>query len=477
MPPRPFLGITVMPEYYQYESIEQVLDNLEQAGATAVTTSPYVMELADEKTGHREPPLDGGAGSVRVLDRPLWGQHELFMRTAPSFVPNSLSYQGLRYQPSKATDLTLREGPIVERFIKAAQGRGLKVYFQIQAAIPPGYRVQFGGPVNDDLPRLPSGKIPQNRVANNGSLASPHILDYQAALISDLCQQYPSIDGIRFDWPEYPPYELDSVFVDFCHHAEAAAERMGIDFASIQRDVAGAYHHLHHNLTSSELVHLLGEDPTNRALDLRSFLNQFPGLLGWVDFKARLVEELLQSFRQAMDEAGGNQMELIAHAFPPPWSHVTGLDFQRASKHCQGICVKLYGMHWAMMLNNYGTQILRENSEITETDLVHTLVHVLDLSNAANYQHLADYRYPPPNQPHPIDAAAQIRKIEAARSQTQDCPLYVLAHSYGPVADVVERIRLALENGADGIWVNRYCYLSDEKLAGIKELLHGVEGK
>src|SRR5512139_3648513 len=81
------LGVTVMPEYIQSEGIGGVLKKLEVAGATAVCTSPYVMEPADEKTGSREPPDDAGAGGVRLLDRPLWGRRELFVRTAPSFAP------------------------------------------------------------------------------------------------------------------------------------------------------------------------------------------------------------------------------------------------------------------------------------------------------------------------------------------------------------------------------------------------------
>ena len=86
---RNFVGITVMPEFVQNEGVQPVLDNLVHlARANAVATSPYVMEPADEKTGSREPPIDAGAGSVRLLDRPLWGRRELFVRTAPAFVPN-----------------------------------------------------------------------------------------------------------------------------------------------------------------------------------------------------------------------------------------------------------------------------------------------------------------------------------------------------------------------------------------------------
>ena len=83
--PERLVGITVLPEFLQVEGVDAVLDNLVmKAGANAVTTSPYVMEAADERTGVREPPDDAGAGGVRLLDRPLWGKRELFVRTRPS---------------------------------------------------------------------------------------------------------------------------------------------------------------------------------------------------------------------------------------------------------------------------------------------------------------------------------------------------------------------------------------------------------
>ena len=83
------VGITVLPEYLQSEGVDGVLDNLvTKAGANAITASPYVMQVTDDAMGSREPPDDAGAGAVRLLDRPLWGKRELFVRTAPSFVPD-----------------------------------------------------------------------------------------------------------------------------------------------------------------------------------------------------------------------------------------------------------------------------------------------------------------------------------------------------------------------------------------------------
>ena len=89
-PKRPQLGVTVMPEWFQCEGIEPVLDRLQALGATALVTSPYLLEIAAPGQGAREPPPDGEAGAVRPLDRPLWGRVETWVRTAPCLV-NDLS--------------------------------------------------------------------------------------------------------------------------------------------------------------------------------------------------------------------------------------------------------------------------------------------------------------------------------------------------------------------------------------------------
>ena len=69
----PALGVTVMPEWFQHEGIEPVLDRLQGSGAARIATSPVCLELVREGEGAREPPADGEAGKVRPLDRPLFG--------------------------------------------------------------------------------------------------------------------------------------------------------------------------------------------------------------------------------------------------------------------------------------------------------------------------------------------------------------------------------------------------------------------
>ena len=327
-----FLGVTVLPEYIQSEGIDGVLDNLvNKVGANAVATSPYLMEEADKQTGNREPPADAGAGSVRLLDRPLFGKREVWVRTAPSFVPDKSLYEGLRYQPAEPTDLTTQQGHLIHDFIRGAHRAGIKVYFQVQAAIPPGYRVQFGGPVEEDRARLPDGRVPPKRLAKNGSLASPEILGYEHALIRDLVKQYPDLDGLRFDWPEYPPYFLDSVFLDFSEHAREAAGRMGFDFGLMRRDVGGFYERLHGALTDEQLAGWAEEDGGRYGL-LR-LLSDHPGIGEFIRFKAALVSDMLAGFRRVMNEAGGEKHGDDSQRLPAALDHPLryGLQARRTS--------------------------------------------------------------------------------------------------------------------------------------------------
>ena len=463
------LGVTVLPEYIQSEGIDGLLDNLTRIGANAVATSPYLMEEADPETGQREPPADANAGNVRLLDRPLFGKREVYVKTAPSFVPDRALYAGMRYQPSEPTDLTRQQGQLLKDFIPAAKSRGIRVYFQVQAAIPPGYRVQFGGPVESDRATLPDGTIPERRLAKNGSLASPHILAYEHALIRDIIRNYPDLDGLRIDWPEYPPYFLDSVFLDFSYHAERAAEELGFPFERMRRDVGNLYSKLHGGLRDSDLEPW-AEDADGGRFHLLRLLSDYPGVAAWLRFKAALVDQMIAGFRRTMNESGGESMELLPNAFPPPWTIVSGMDFRRVAQHSSAISCKLYTMHWPMMLRFYGDQILSANPGLSSSLLARALVRWLDIADDGGLGTVEAYSYPPPDVPHPVGSRAQARKIRQAQREAGDTPVYVLAHGYGPLEDFRRRLEVARDAGVHGYWVNRYAYLSDDKLEVIRDV-------
>jgi hypothetical protein len=426
-------GITVMPEWVQAEGIERVLDNLETAGANAVATSPYVMAPSDDPAAGREPPIDAGAGSVRLLDRDLWGNRELRCVTAPSFVPDRELYRGLRYQPAEPTQLTHAEGPKIEAFIAAAKARGFQVHLQVQAAIPPGYRVQFGGPVPEDQPLLPDGSRHEGRVDKNGSLAAPEIRAYLEALVRDVARAYPMIDALRLDWPEYPPYTLESWLFDFSSHAERAALEKGHDWEGMR--------------AAASRVQL---DP---ALVLREGIGSLDDL---GCFKAELATDLLAAARAMLPSSIG----LVAHAFPPPWNRLSGLDYARVGGVADDIAVKLYTMHWPMMLRSYLATMGR-----LDQGAALTIQRIFDTGEAP----LEALRYPEPLEPHPVSAAAQARKIEAAI--VAGARIHAASHAYGPLEDVVGRAEIAWTAAGRRLWINRYGYLSDAKLAALGRAL------
>ncbi len=179
---------------------------------------------------------------------------------------------------------------------------------------------------------------------------------------------------------------------------------------------------------------------------------------------------MLAGFRKTMNEAGGERMEMLPNAFPPPWTIASGMDYRRVAQHSTAISVKLYTMHWPMILRFYGDQIREANSGLSDRLLARALVSWLDIADDEGLPTLDDYRYPPPDVPHPVGPRAQARKIAQAQRDAGGTPVYALAHGYGPLDDFRQRLRVAHEASPHGLWINRYAYLTDRKLETIGEV-------
>src|SRR5262249_17820489 len=151
------------------------------------------------------------------------------------------------------------------------------------------------------------------------------------------------------------------------------------------------------------------------------------------------------------------------------WNIASGIDFARSGDQVSGFCVKLYTMHWAMMLRFYADQLLAANPGLSDHMLGEVLVRVLDITDDKGLAKATDYHYSEPDEPHPPGRKAVRRKMEQARRDAASTPVYALTHGYGPVDDFRRRLVAAWEASPAGIWVNRYGYLSDEKLRIIGE--------
>ena len=72
--------------------------------------------------------------------------------------------------------------------------------------------------------------------------------------------------------------------------------------------------------------------------------------------------------------------------------------------------------------------------------------------------------YPAPDVPHLAGPDAQIRKVREVVSLAGNTPVYAFAHAYGPIDDFRRRMDIAWHASTGRMVVNRYGYLSDQKL-------------
>ncbi len=461
----PLLGMTVMPEFVQVEGVNRVLDTVAGvAGARAICTTPSVLEPADEATGAREPPADAGAGGVRTLDRALWGKTALYVRSAPSFTPNRALYTGGLYVPPPDQDLTKREGACVGAFLAACKRAGVETQFQLMAAAPPAYRVQWRQALAEDEPLTAFGVPAPGRVDANLSLASPALRQYMAALIQDLVDQYPDLDAFRFDWPEYPPYAPASLLFDFSPHALAFGQRAGFDVEDMRRQIRALS--LDVPAALQLLVDTLGPGGVDEESLARLSLTRF------FDYRAALATDHARFLMETVRQASGGRMKVYLQGFPPPLNRLSGFDLAALDGLGAELGVKLYTMHWPMMQRAYG--------EAIAAAVGMDLLPALDLARralgfaSAPVVSADSVRYPEPDEWHPADDATILAKLKAARVGVTRSPFWALAHGYGPVDDMMRRLAGAFVGAGGRVHMNRYGYLSDEKLQAIGALVRSL---
>jgi len=281
--------------------------------------------------------------------------------------------------------------------------------------------------------------------------------------VRDLFAAYPHVDGIRPDWPEYPCYTFGEVFQDFGPHVEGWAIDHGVKFADVKHALQQFYSDLDGGLTNAALQQVPRYDP------LSTLRKRFPLVDRWLTLKAALSVDCLRHWRQIVTEFGGAGKELSANAFMPRFSDLTGFDFAGAAEICDAVSPKLYTMHWSQMMTFWGEELLRRNAGLDESLLTAALARLMDIDDEPDGKTLADFGYPAPDQPHPIADAPQRRKIEQVLAAVAGkAAVTPLVHGYGPVHDFRRRLRLVTQSAADGVWINRYGYLSDEKLEAIR---------
>jgi hypothetical protein len=465
------LGVTVLADFVLSEGVQPIVDNLVRAGVTAVATNPTVTAPAPEGTGTFQPPADAGS-SPRTFDRKIFGKHALWVQSAPSFEPNPDFYKDSPYGPRTVKPLTAKHGDVIDQFITACRHAGLEVFFQIGAVQPTGMR-------DEDRPRQVDGRVGEVRMADTGSLASPAIREYNRAYVRDMLARYPNVDGFRIDWPEYPCYTMYETLHDFGPHVREWTETQGrceLGFEDIQSGMQRFHARLTGELTDAELESTRGSSIPDAFLQLAG--EDRGAVRSWLDLKAELSVDLVADWRRLLDDIQDG-LHLTAHAFMPPYSDVTGLNFPKVAEHCDAVSPKFYTMHWPLMVQFWSDWLLERNPQLTKNATVISVASWMELGTPDEINERVElYRYPTPDEPHPIPVDAQRKKLKQVRDRLSDTSVEFvpLVHGYGPLPDFEERFNTIWEAEVDGIWLNRYGYLSDAKLDVIGRRYHGRSG-
>ncbi len=458
-----FLGVVVSPEYVVCEGMAQVFENLEGLQADAIAVWPWLIEPVSQKEGARMPDLHLD-GYRRVLGRPLWGKSELFVRSYPAYAPNRVLFAGSRYQPAeRAPDRLDPELPL--RMLAEARQRGMQAHLGIAPLLPPDL-------LPEDRPvRVDGEAVAPPYVAPVACLNNPAARAYAIAAIRDLLANYPGADGLILDWAEFGAYKLEDHFSCFCGHCERAAADAGFDWLLIKADVSAAWDRLH-RLTPELLQEFRVRHEPRVAWD--PVLAEHPGWQEFVHFKAVSVERFFRRVRKTMDQSGFPEAALTARGWCSPWNRSSGFDFQKLSAVCDAVSPKLFTFDHAALPKWAASRLQQWNPDLPERELLGCLLAAMNLPDSNKDRKLADYGIPGPEDEHPTSLGAykeRLQEMTAAVGEQAAC--YPISHPYLPAQQWRDMVALIQDSPVDGMWVNMYGYLSDEKLKILAETWSG----
>lgn len=468
------LGVIVTSAEAQDEGVEAVLDRIARAGATAISPTIGVMAQGKPGDGSREPPGDV-AGQVRVLDRPLWGQRVLYIKSYLPYEPDAALWAETGYAPPPFAPPELRVD-VTRQLIDGARMRGMKAQIQISPYTLPGapggqsVGSGHGSGSLSERPRRVDQSIAERIVAGHGCLNNPRVRRLGQVRMIEALRHYPDIDGVFLDWAEYTSYFFEDCFTCFCAHCREAAQRKGYDWNRIDLDTRALWDRLHH-LTNADVRR--AADSADWPFALAGALVEYPGVADLLRFKAESVRDAAADLRQTMNAEGASGVDLALNGFAPPWNLVTGMHYGEVSKVVQETRCKLFTFHWPMITRWWSESLLEWNPSLDPNAVLKAVTSVLDLPAPANEhrQTIADYGMPRPDEPHPITMEALTRKVDQAVAMTAGrAPCLAYVHSYRPAEEFGRVLEAARASTAPGCWVQRYGYLSDEKVAIMAEI-------
>lgn len=466
-------GIVITPAEAENEGVERVLDRIRDVGANAVAVSPGSFVLGTPSDGVREPPLDVEGGN-RILDRPLWGKKLQYLKGYSPYQPDPRVWRDVPFPlPSVAPD-----GPVADYadlVVKGAHARGMESFVitspTVLPGLPGGQSFTSGGSQDmkkDRLVRV-DGSTPRRSIAGQGCVNNPRVQALARARLTETFTHYPDADGLFIDWAEYTCYLPEDIFTCFCGHCELRARQCGYDWEGIRAGVREIFDGLG-AVTDDRLRAVVETQPDSVMDGLATLAGASEAARAaareLLRFKAQSVVGFYSSVKSLGEELKSG-LEVGANGFAPPWSAITGADFGKLTAVLGVARCKLFTFHWPMMTRWLGEWLLDRNPGITPGLALEAAKAVYQVPTPEGEHRLVleEYNVPKPDEPHPIAMESLTAKLREAKAQTlPSSRLEAYIHSYRPL-DEFERLLEATDaGGTDGMWIQRYGYLSDDKL-------------
>ena len=443
-----------------------MLDRVEALGATAIATSPYVLERCADGEGAREPPPDGEAGKVRPLDRELFGARELFVRTAPAFVHDigALS-RACATSPRRPSPLTHAQRRPARPRLRSRRAARHAVYMQVMAASPPGYRVQFSGRACARTSAcMPDGRAHDARVDRNASLASAHVVAYVGGA---RCRDRDALSVRRrhsgSTGRSIRRTTCESALFDFNPAMTARMAERGIDPRSWRATCA----------TWADGLRACRAPRARQAARGARARSTRPASTRCSTPQARSRRSTTPSATPRA--TSWRRCALRSMRVPGPAVASSRRRSRRRSPaspafrcdELEGIAdavgIKLYTMHWPMIARYWARDLLGDAAVAAHDALTRRSPGA---SGSRTTSPTAPRSAIPSRTPASGRRTSASSKLARAQEAAGAVPVIAFVHSYGPLADVVRRRDIAADTGLP-VWINRYGYLSDEKIGAL----------
>jgi hypothetical protein len=205
--------------------------------------------------------------------------------------------------------------------------------------------------------------------------------------------------------------------------------------------------------------------------ELVELLTSYPGWLQFLKFKAESVVGFYKQVRQLMDDLGFEGNLLSARGWCPPWNRSSGMDYRALAEVCDAITPKLFTFDHAAMPRWYGESLMAWNPELSESQILDALIAWMNLPDNFERRSFANYHIPAPTEEHPVKLEAYQTRLDEVVDQVEGrAPCYPISHPYLPASQWKRMLTLIRDSRADGMWVNMYGYLSDDRLRILKQI-------